>query len=151
MQPADMQQFVEISMKFFEKFTGERPVVADGQVQFGHSTLLEHCGQIRISGSSRGVVCLSMSSPMVTEMLASSGESIQDEDAKLDLIGEAASIIASNAREHFGSGFAISLPETRFHASTAADWPYSRFVLPIRWRSHEAVLVLALTRSSPAV
>jgi CheY-specific phosphatase CheX len=148
MNHSDMHLFVDISVNFFEKITGEPASIAEGQLQFGRSTLLDHNGLIRISGSSEGVVCLSMPSPMIVELLQSSGETVETEEAQRDLVGEAANIIASNARKHFGSGFGISPPVTIEAGQPSADWPYSRFALPIRWRDHQAVLLLALHQTT---
>ncbi|MES2572433.1 MAG: chemotaxis protein CheX [Verrucomicrobiota bacterium] len=151
MKPADMQLFVDISVNFFTKLTGEPPLIADGQLQFGLSPLLDFTGMIHISGASAGVVGLSLSSSMAMALLTGSGESRFDEAACDDFVGEAASIIASNARMVFGSSFGISIPQRSRRSSVSTEWPYSRLALPIRWRSHEAVLFLALSEASDPV
>ena len=62
-----------------------------------------------------------------------------------DAVGEIASMISSNAREHFGPRLEISVPR-----SLAGGEPEglalapTRFVLPIGWDDQEAFLVIAL-------
>lgn len=149
MNEHDMQIFLDVSTVLFETLTGEKATIQSGVLQFGKSTLMDYSGVIRISGSSEGVVCLTVPRAMLAEMLTSTGEEQTGEVIERDMVGEAASIIASNARKHFGQHFHIAVPETV--ASREAEdlsLPFSRLTLPIQWRGHQASLILALTEQT---
>lgn len=146
----DMQVFLDVGVHYFEKITGERAQLGSARLQFGRTELSDFTGVIRISGSSAGVVCMSVPTAMVDEMLNSAGESLCNDEMERDMIGEAASIIASNARKHFGPRFEIATPETYSHAESAAiRFPFARFAIPIAWKTHHGSLILALSETDP--
>jgi hypothetical protein len=146
-----MHVFLEVGVNFFEKTTGEKATFGTGTLQFGKSELLDYSGVIRVSGASEGAVCLTVSRGLISEMLRSSGESMSEEALARDMVGEAASIIASNARKFFGPRFGIAPPETYARDGVAQlPLPFARFALPIEWRGHRAHLILALAESTTA-
>lgn len=145
MTPKEMETFVDISMNLLETLTGERGRIGEGRLVFGKTNFLEYTGIVNVSGHSHGCVCLTMTAEMIREMLDSSGEESDGEEVRQDFVGEAASIIASNARKTFGATFNIATPSRL----TSEMWnqlelPYSRFTLPIEWRRHAAFLFLAI-------
>jgi CheY-specific phosphatase CheX len=150
MNEHDMHVFLEVGVNFFEKTTGETATFGTGALQFGKTDLLDYSGVIHVSGSSEGVVCLTVTRAMIDEMLQAAGESGPEEVLERDMVGEAASIIASNARKHFGPRFSIAPPVTYSQGETAElPLPYTRFAMPIQWRGHQANLILALSETSP--
>ena len=150
MNEHDMHIFLEVGVNFFEKSTGEKATFGTGALEFGKSELLDYSGVIRVSGTSEGVVCLTVSQAMVGEMLRANGEPDSAESLELDMVGEAASIIASNARKHFGPRFHIAPPDTfGIDEASQLPLPFARFALPIQWRGHRANLILALTEIAP--
>jgi len=152
MNEQDMQVFLDVSTAFFEILTGEKATLHSGRLQFGKSALLDYSGVIRISGSSEGIVCLTVPRTMLTALLNAVGEQGQGEEIERDMVGEAASIIASNARKQFGPHFHIAVPETILGADAKDLYlPFARLVLPIEWRGHEASLILALTEKPAPV
>ena len=149
MNEHDMQIFLDVSTVLFETLTGEKATIQSGVIQFGKSALLDYSGVIRISGSSEGVVCLTVPRSMMADMLSATGEEQTGEEIERDLVGEAASIIASNARKHFGPHFQIAVPETVASRDAGKlTLPFSRLALPIHWRGHQASLILALTEQT---
>lgn len=144
MKEDNLKLFLDISLNFFEKITGERPEPSEPAIRLGSSDFHDFYGWIEVSGSGRGIVCVSMTSSMADELLQCQGESLKDETMRLDMVGEAASIVASNARQRFGQEFKISLPFTSSSGRIQdSAWPYSRFCLPVRWRGHEGTVILA--------
>lgn len=152
MNEHDMQVFLDVSTSFFETLTGERATIQSGRLEFGKSPQLDYSGIIRISGSSEGVVCLTVPQSMLAALLRAAGEEQTGETIERDMVGEAASIIASNARKHFGPHFHISVPEA-LSAQDSADLPlpFARLTLPIQWREHQGCLILALTEQTAPV
>ncbi len=152
MNERDMHIFLEVGVNFFEKTTGEKATFGTGTLQFGKSELLDYSGVIRVSGASEGLVCLTVSRAMIDEMLRATGEIPAADALACDLVGEVASIIASNARKFFGPRFGIAPPET-FASDGAAHLalPFARFALPIHWRGFRAHLILALGESAAAL
>jgi len=149
MNQHDMHVFLEVGVNFFEKTTGEKATFGNAALQFGKSDLLDYSGVIRVSGSSEGAVCLTVPCAMLGELLRATGESETATSLERDMVGEAASIIASNARKHFGPRFAIAPPETfGIDEALQLSLPFARFVLPIQWRGYRANLILALSESS---
>ncbi len=152
MNEVEMKVFLEISINYFEKVTGQKAEVGSGVIQFGKLELLDFAGVIRVSGSSEGVVCLSMSRAMINDLLYASGEIIPSEELLRDMVGEAASVIASNARKYFGPRFFIGVPQTLTAKETSLlAMPFSRLALPINWRDHHAWLILALADPAGAL
>lgn len=149
MNQHDMQVFLEVGVNFFEKTTGERAIFGNAALQFGRCELLDYSGVIRISGSSGGAVCLTMPCAMLGELLRAAGETEPGKDLERDMAGEAASVIASNARKHFGPRFVIAPPEIfGIDEALQLSLPFARFVMPIQWRGYRANLILALSEST---
>jgi CheY-specific phosphatase CheX len=152
MNQHDMHVFLEVGVNFFEKTTGEKAIFGNAALQFGKCELLDYSGVIRVSGSSEGAVCLTMPCAMLGELLRAAGESEPAEDLERDMAGEAASVIASNARKHFGPRFAIAPPEIfGLNEARQLSLPFARFVMPMQWRGHRANLILALSESTSTI
>lgn len=150
MMESELKLFLDISLNFFEKMTGQKPELKTPSISLGFSKFHQCHGWISVSGMADGVVCVSMTTDMVNELLRSQGETIESESMQQDLVGEAASIIASNARRHFGPKFQISPPQTSMQdESIDRSWPYSRFCLPVQWRGHDGVVILAFEDKAP--
>lgn len=146
MNQAEMQVFLDVSLHVFEKMTGAKPILHPPVVLLGKTKLYDYSGLIRISGAASGAVCLSMPKEMIDQLLHAQNETERTPALAQDLVGEAASIIASNTRKHFGEHFRVSLPETVNPDQIALlSLPYVRFSLPITWQNYQAVLLLAFS------
>lgn len=141
----DLKVFVDVSCRYFEKVAKDKPLLRDPVIEFHKPEFLDYTGSIEISGRSKGNIYLTMPREMVVRLLELHGENEVSDGSLYDLVGEIASTISSNAREHFGSQLKISVPRA-LGPEEAADKSFSnvRFVLPIEWRDEEAFLVIAL-------
>ena len=70
-----------------------------------------------------------------------------NEALRLDLIGEIANTLAGNARRHLGPDFHISTPKVISGDLDAAAFGLSPrcFILPFRWKSNVAELVISIS------
>ncbi|HWZ94973.1 MAG TPA: chemotaxis protein CheX [Opitutaceae bacterium] len=146
MHERDLDVFIQHTMNYFTKIAHEAPEPRPPTIDFSAPVFLDFTGAIDVSGQSSGTVYLTMPDRMARALLEVVGEPGRDEATCRDLVGEIASTISSNARAHFGSAFQIAVPRT-FTASTAIEpLPLQgRFILPLRWRDAEALLVISIT------
>lgn len=145
MNEHDLNVFLDIATNYFEKMTCEPAVLQSPTIQFAKRTLLDYTGLISISGNTRGCVYVTMSEGMVRSLLTAIGESEQHEATFCDAVGEVANTISSNARNHFGPNFAISIPvAVSQEKSGELALPFSTFVLPIEWRQQQGYIVIGL-------
>ena len=141
----ELNFFVDANCRFFEKVAPAQIVLKDPSIEFADPTFLDYTGLIGITGRHRGNVYLTMPRAMVATLTRAMGEHDASEETLRDAVGEIASMISSNAREHFGPRLEISVPR-----SLAGGEPEglalapTRFVLPIGWDDQEAFLVIAL-------
>ena len=141
----ELNFFVDANCRFFEKVAPAQIVLKDPSIEFADPTFLDYTGLIGITGRHRGNVYLTMPRAMVVTLTRAMGERDDSEETLRDAVGEIASMISSNAREHFGPRLEISVPRSlaRDESDCLALAP-TRFVLPIGWEDQEAFLVIAL-------
>ncbi len=107
---------------------------------------LDFTGMILVSGNRDGTIFVSARSALLKRVLLGYGESDLSREIKRDLVGEMANTLAGNARRFLGGDFYISTPKvlegplepSRFNLSSRC------FVLPFRWRSNKAELIISL-------
>lgn len=103
-------------------------------------------GVIAISGSNRGFVFFSSGRSLLSKILLSHGETKFSSKYMKDLVGEIANTISGNARASFGEDFTISTPKVISGPieTKMLDANRRSYILPIRWHSNEAQLIISL-------
>ena len=142
---SELNFFVDANCRFFDKVAPNQLVLKDPSIEFSEPVVLDFTGLIEITGRHRGNVYLTMPRAMAITLTQAMGEYEASEETLRDAVGEVASMISSNAREHFGPRLGVSVPRS-LSGTTAVDFPLAptRFVLPIGWKDQEAFLVIAL-------
>ena len=139
LSPIELNFFVEANCRFFDKVAPDQLVLKGASLDLSTPVFLDYTGLIEITGQHCGNVYLTMSREMVVTLTRAMGEEKASEETLRDAVGEIASIISSNAREHFGPLLGISVPRslTGAESSRLALAPM-RFVLPMGLRDEEA-------------
>jgi len=127
---------------------------ADDEVEIGVPYLVknqdslgkDYTGVIAISGSNQGYVFFSANRSMLSKILLGHGESQLSAEFMCDLVGEISNTIAGNARKSFGEEFHISSPKVIEGEinSDMLERERRSYVLPIRWKSNGAQLIVSL-------
>lgn len=147
MTEKEVQLFKECTESFFRDFLGEAAQVGPAHIKQDEKAVLECTGLIGVSGERRGGLYLTAERALLQAMAAAMlPEHELTDDIILDVIGEAANTIAGNVRKDLGTGYMISVPsiidgaprELRFRLELPV------YVLPIKWRGHEGMLVLGI-------
>ena len=104
-------------------------------------------GMIGISGNRKGFVYFSGDEPLYKDLLKIFLK--RDDlttDHVMDMAGEVSNVIAGNVRETYGNDFMISVPIVfqgrPDHLKLPDDVPI--FVIPIKWKVHQAYVVIGL-------
>jgi len=147
MREADIQVFLNAAIHHFDETAGlSMDVKAPFLVTDIESQLSDLTACIRITGGYTGNVLFTVPKSMLTELLAQFGrEDVPSVDA-LDLVGEMANLITSNAREAFGSGFQLSPPRVtrgkrvRMRGSEGL----SAYCIPMQWKTYQSKLIIAV-------
>lgn len=107
---------------------------------------LGYTGMINVSGRYSGKVFVTARSSMLKRILLCLGEVDLNEGLRQDLIGEITNTLAGNARRHLGAEFHISPPKVIKGEikSTGLRLSTRCFVLPFRWKSNVADLIISL-------
>ncbi|WP_407277851.1 chemotaxis protein CheX [Aromatoleum evansii] len=144
----DIEVFSEAISAFFLNMTHESAVVRTAYLLDGSSAPLwsDFNGMIDVSGGFRGSITFSAPHGMLSQVLQAIGEREHSVDRCLDVVGEIANMMSGRARRHFGEELAISPPSARLRTlppsvPRATGVP---FAIPLRWRTHEANLVVHL-------
>lgn len=144
----DIEVFSEAISAFFLNMTHESAVVRTAYLLDGSSAPLwsDFNGVIDVSGGFRGSITFSAPHGMLSQVLQAIGEREHSVDRCLDVVGEIANMMSGRARRHFGEELAISPPSARLRmlppaVPRATGVP---FAIPLRWRAHEANLVVHL-------
>jgi chemotaxis protein CheX len=109
--------------------------------------LKEFTGMIGISGVRKGFVYISADSDMYKELInifiGLEDPSVED---ILDMAGEISNVIAGTVRASYGNNFNISVPIVFEGRPDQLKFPkdVSIYVIPIKWKEHEAFVVVGL-------
>lgn len=106
----------------------------------------DYTGVIAISGSNQGYVFFSAGRSMLSKILLKFGETHLSHEYMRDLVGEICNTIAGNARKSLGEEFYISPPKviTGNISNALLAKEHRSYVLPIRWKSDGAQLIISL-------
>lgn len=109
--------------------------------------LKEYTGMIGISGNRKGFVYFSGNLPLYADLIRIFLKREEyTNDQVLDMAGEVSNVIAGNVRETYGNDFMITVPIVfqgkPDHLKFPDDVPI--FVIPIKWKDHEALVVIGL-------
>lgn len=107
---------------------------------------LDYNGLISIFGDNQGVVVFSANKSILKYILLSLGESDLSEPYLADLVGEIANTISGNVRRELGEDFQISTPKVSLDTLNQClfDLESRSFILPLRWKSKAAQLLVSL-------
>src|SRR5262245_47039267 len=147
MTKVELETFVEGTTHYFEAAANQPASVGSPYiVSEGKPSVQEFTGVISIAGKRRGIVYFTASRPMLTVMLMRMGETELTQENMCDLVGEVANTISGNARRDFGKDLMISVPQVVVGEPEKVAPPDNMrsFVIPIKWRSHSAQLVVCL-------
>jgi chemotaxis protein CheX len=144
----DFSIFVVSVKRFFEKTTGTRAAVgAPYLADRSQMPALDFTGIIAITGAARGSVYFTAPRAMLAELTVYFSGSLELSDENCaDCTGEVANIVAGNARERFGAGFAISYPIVVRGPLLEVQLPrhVRSAVVPVDWRRHRCFVVISL-------
>lgn len=146
LKETELKVFVDAVTHYFALTTREPAVIRSAYLADGTIPRHEYTGLITLSGAFRGCVHFSTSGTMISDLLREWSEQDMREANLLDAVGEIANTIAGNARRHFGKSLEISVPVTLRGASERikAAVRVRPFVITLRWRQHEAAVVVDL-------
>ena len=143
--------FIDGVKRYFSHFG-----VSDELLEFGVPYLIENqaplgrdfTGVISISGSNKGYVFFSSGRSLLSNILLGHGETTFTSEYMSDLVGEIVNTIAGNARASFGEDFTISTPRVVKGPISTKMLDNSRrsYVLPVRWKSNGAQLIVSLDK-----
>ncbi len=152
MSDEEIKVFIEGTLRYFERATGEAACVETPYLKGEESVACEYTGVIGISGRHRGAVYFTSGADLLTEILRRLGETSADAACLADLVGEVANTIAGNARRSFGHEFLISVPVVLRGRPDEISFPrhLKAFVVPILWRAMRSYLILCLEKGTPA-
>lgn len=148
MKEKRIQTFVSVVKHYFEQFHSTDELVIDTPYLMPENQInkmMDYTGVIGISGLIRGVVYVTATKGLLSQVLIEIDEKTDDEDLFVDLVGEIANTIAGNARTEFGSEFHISIPFV-FKDSPKSFLPKDArsFIIPIEWRGSVGEIVVCL-------
>ncbi len=142
----ELKVFIDAVTHFYSHLTHEQAAIRSSYLADTGMPRFDYTGLITFSGRFRGCVYFSAPRPMLCELLLQMKEPDTCDDNLLDTVGEVANTIAGNARRHFGGGLEISVPITMRGAAEhiKAAVRARPFAILLRWRSHEAAVVVDL-------
>lgn len=142
---ADLKVFVDSVTHYFSQSSRDPATIRSAYLAQGTPPCEAYIGLITIAGKFRGCVHFSASASMIRDLLMCWGERDFSEDNLLDAVGEIANTIAGNARKHFGQELQISVPiKLRSSEHIRAAIRTRPFVIALRWRGHDATVVVDL-------
>ncbi len=107
--------------------------------------LKDFTGMIRVSGNRKGFVYFSAEKSMLVELI-NMFVGIDDPSTEdiLDMAGEISNVVAGNVRANLGTNFMISVPVVFQGNPDELQFPSDRsvYVIPIKWKNHEAYVVV---------
>lgn len=144
----NIRVFTEAVKSYFSQASeGEIAVDTAFLAVDGNPVCYDYTGVISVAGDFRGCVYFSAPRVMLRHLLMAMGEANHSEENLLDLVGEVANTFSGNAREHFGSAFAISPPVTvkgRPDLARPDAQRSSPFVISVGWKSYSAAVVVCV-------
>jgi chemotaxis protein CheX len=147
MKETDLKVFIDVTMNYFVKISGDQAIMGEPFISFDDPPLLDFTGLIEVSGSSEGVFYVTTPQSMLAKLLADIGETDTSEEILKDFVGEIATTLSGNVRRVFGENFRISVPTTLGAINgSRPDLPFANFVVPIQWKEFKPYMVLGVTQ-----
>lgn len=144
-----LQVFVDGIIAFFNEFTRDEASVGMPYLMETRNPLsYDYSGIIGISGERKGSIYFTAPVSCLRDILSALGETSDDKESLMDLIGEIANTLAGNARKQFGERFLVSVPtvvSSSDHHHIQLPRDTRSYVIPIEWQDHQAALVITLT------
>jgi len=109
--------------------------------------LKDFTGMIGISGSKKGFVYISADRAMFEDLInIFIGIDDPSNADILDMAGEISNVVAGNVRANLGTNFMISVPVVfeGMPNELEIEQNVSLYVIPIKWKEHEAFVVIGL-------
>ena len=150
MEADQLRLFKQITLDYFSKLApDDEPTLGEPYLQFGEAQVLDYTSWVEIRGEYDGCLYLTSPTPMLEQLLSINGEPEVSERTLLDMCRELSNVLAGNASQAFGGHWDISVPHSLSRGSVnGLELPESTFVMPIRWRDAESLLVVGLTQPS---
>ncbi len=146
MTEEDLKVFVDVTMNYFDKISGDQARMAEPYISFEPPPLLDYTGMIEIAGKGEGIFYITTEPAMLHDLLLRIGESDTSEETLLDYVGEIATTLSGNVRKQFGGSFRISVPVTVGGSKKEhPDLPFANFVVPIQWKDFNPFMVIGMT------
>ena len=148
MDAKQFQLFKQITLDYFSKLAPDaEPSLGEPYMEFGAPTMYRYTSLVKIFGEYDGCLYITSSAPMLEGLLEINGEPEVSERTLLDMCRELSNVLAGNASQAFGGDWDISVPMTLTPADrNGLTLPDSTFVMPIRWRDSELLLVVGLAQ-----
>lgn len=140
--------FIKALENYFKHLTDIDSEIGVPYIKESETLMLKRfTGLIGISGNRKGFVYISADERMYTDLIdIFIGVKEPSNEDILDMAGEISNVIAGSVRANYGNNFNISVPivfegmpkQLKFPADVAV------FVIPLKWKKHEAFLVVGL-------
>jgi chemotaxis protein CheX len=107
---------------------------------------MDFTGIIGISGPHKGRVYFTAPTVLLKHLLLALGERVVSKNNVIDVVGEVANTVSSNARREFGKDFLISVPVVVEGAPSSIHLPEAlrSYVIPVAWKNYHASVVICL-------
>lgn len=144
MNPADLDIFITAADEFLKILGGERPEIGESHIDFGDLPLLDYTSMISVSGASDGAVYFTAAEAPLKKMLESLEEDENSDNLKRDLLGELTGTVVMNARERFGQGLQVAVPEVFGPGDAPPLADRIGFVTPMLWGGGKIDMIIAV-------
>jgi chemotaxis protein CheX len=143
---SDLAVFVNLMCHCFETISGSVPILGGSSIEIGLPKLCAYSGFISVSGPLNGWVSLSIPGDLADSLLNIMNEPNRSEEYRLDLAGEIASTVASNARGHFGERLLVrpALVTTDDVLPDTLQQPPLVLKIPFTWNNHKGQLLIGI-------
>ncbi len=140
--------FIKALDNYFKHLTDVSSEIGVPYIKDADTLVLKRfTGMIGISGNRKGFVYISADENMYSDLINIfiGVENPSDQDI-LDMAGEISNVIAGSVRANYGNNFNISVPIVFEGMPTQLKFPsdVAVFVIPLKWKKHEAYLVVGL-------
>ncbi|SMD38346.1 chemotaxis protein CheX [Reichenbachiella faecimaris] len=142
------QLFINSVNNYFGHLTGEVSQTSVPYLKTVDNVMLkDYTGMIGISGDRKGFVYISGDTNLYKELVTLFLDIEEPSSSDLlDMAGELSNVVSGNVRETYGKNFMISVPIVFKGAPEKLKFPKGVpiYVIPIKWKSHEAFIVIGL-------
>lgn len=147
MNETDLRVFVDIVHHYFLQQSGIAATMGTPFLSDAHALpVFDFTGVIGISGERQGCVYFTAPAALLRDLLVLAGEPQLTYENMADLAGEIGNTLSGNARRSFGASFMISVPLVVKGREQVFSLPkdVKSYVIPFRWKKHDACLVVSV-------